>query len=81
MPSIPFSIVSNNQFRRLIYGFDKRYKMPKSHYGAICMLARHGERDASEAVFDAESAGADDDDYEKTMLRKRKVEKRLSSEH
>ncbi|KAH7714313.1 hypothetical protein AAVH_18332 [Aphelenchoides avenae] len=36
--------------------------------------------DASEAVSDAESAGADDDDYEVMMLKKRKLEKRLSSQ-
>ncbi|KAH7706628.1 zinc finger BED domain-containing protein 1-like protein [Aphelenchoides avenae] len=36
--------------------------------------------DASEAVPDAESAGADDDDYEEIMLKKRKLEKRLSSQ-
>ncbi|KAH7720276.1 hypothetical protein AAVH_12253 [Aphelenchoides avenae] len=36
--------------------------------------------DASEAVSYAESAGADDDDYEEMMLKKRKLEKRLSSQ-
>ncbi|KAH7668234.1 hypothetical protein AAVH_42926 [Aphelenchoides avenae] len=35
---------------------------------------------ASEAVSNAESAGADDDDYEEIMLKKRKLEKRLSSQ-
>ncbi|KAH7673147.1 zinc finger BED domain-containing protein 1-like protein [Aphelenchoides avenae] len=36
--------------------------------------------DANEAVSDAESAGADDDDYEEMMLKKCKLEKRLSSQ-
>ncbi|KAH7684576.1 zinc finger BED domain-containing protein 1-like protein [Aphelenchoides avenae] len=36
--------------------------------------------DGSEAVSHAESAGADDDDYEEMMLKKRKLEKRLSSQ-
>ncbi|KAH7699975.1 hypothetical protein AAVH_32912, partial [Aphelenchoides avenae] len=36
--------------------------------------------DASEAVSDAKSAGADDDDYEEMALKKRKLEKRLSSQ-
>ncbi|KAH7721021.1 hypothetical protein AAVH_11488 [Aphelenchoides avenae] len=38
------------------------------------------KEDASEAVSDAESAGADDDDYGEMMLKKRKLEKRLSSQ-
>ncbi|KAH7717715.1 hypothetical protein AAVH_14859 [Aphelenchoides avenae] len=40
---------------------------------------RMRNEDASEAVSDAESAGADDDDYEEMKLKKRKFEKRLSS--
>ncbi|KAH7716275.1 hypothetical protein AAVH_16326 [Aphelenchoides avenae] len=36
--------------------------------------------DASETVFDEESAGADDDDYEEIMHKKRKLEKRLISQ-
>ncbi|KAH7710277.1 hypothetical protein AAVH_22447 [Aphelenchoides avenae] len=35
---------------------------------------------ANEAVSDAESAGADDEDYEEVMLKKCKLEKRLSSQ-
>ncbi|KAH7702773.1 hypothetical protein AAVH_30063 [Aphelenchoides avenae] len=48
----------------------------------ICRLIadRMRNEDASEAVSDAESAGADDDDYEEMMLKKRKLEKRLSSQ-
>ncbi|KAH7719072.1 hypothetical protein AAVH_13465 [Aphelenchoides avenae] len=37
-------------------------------------------KDSSETVSYAESAGADDDDYEEMMLKKRKLEKRLSSQ-
>ncbi|KAH7689593.1 hypothetical protein AAVH_40408, partial [Aphelenchoides avenae] len=33
---------------------------------------------ASETVSDADSADADDDDYEEMMLKKRKLEKRLN---
>ncbi|KAH7701416.1 hypothetical protein AAVH_31453 [Aphelenchoides avenae] len=36
--------------------------------------------DANEAVSDAESAGEDDDAYEEMMHKKRKLEKRLSSQ-
>ncbi|KAH7700182.1 hypothetical protein AAVH_32702, partial [Aphelenchoides avenae] len=36
--------------------------------------------DASETVSDAKSAGAGDDDYEEMMLKKGKLEKRLSSQ-
>ncbi|KAH7712848.1 hypothetical protein AAVH_19797 [Aphelenchoides avenae] len=48
----------------------------------ICRLIadRMRNEDASETVSDAESAGADDDDYEEMMLKKRKLEKRLSSQ-
>ncbi|KAH7709497.1 zinc finger BED domain-containing protein 1-like protein [Aphelenchoides avenae] len=48
----------------------------------ICRLIadRMKNEDASEAVSDAEPAGADDDDYEEMMLKKRKLEKRLSSQ-
>ncbi|KAH7716009.1 hypothetical protein AAVH_16565 [Aphelenchoides avenae] len=35
--------------------------------------------DASETASDAESAAADNDDYEEMMLKKRKLKKRLSS--
>ncbi|KAH7725637.1 hypothetical protein AAVH_06817 [Aphelenchoides avenae] len=49
----------------------------------ICRLitGRMRNEDASEAVSDAESAGTDDDDYEEMMLKKRKLEKRLSSQY
>ncbi|KAH7699961.1 hypothetical protein AAVH_32927 [Aphelenchoides avenae] len=36
--------------------------------------------DAGDAVSDADSAGADDDDCKEMMLKKRKLEKRLSSQ-
>ncbi|KAH7699018.1 hypothetical protein AAVH_33882, partial [Aphelenchoides avenae] len=47
----------------------------------ICRLIadRMRNEDASEAVSDSGSAGADDDAYEEMMLKKRKLEKRLSS--
>ncbi|KAH7721685.1 hypothetical protein AAVH_10763 [Aphelenchoides avenae] len=50
---------------------------------SICRLIadRMRNEDASEAVCDAECTGADDDDYEEMMLKKRKIEKRLSSQN
>ncbi|KAH7722171.1 hypothetical protein AAVH_10346 [Aphelenchoides avenae] len=40
MPSIPINIVTNKQFRRFAYRFDKRYKIPKSAQGGTAVLAR-----------------------------------------
>ncbi|KAH7706663.1 zinc finger BED domain-containing protein 1-like protein [Aphelenchoides avenae] len=44
------------------------------------MADRKGNEDASEAFSDAELAGADHDDYEEMLLKKRKLEKCLSSQ-
>ncbi|KAH7694744.1 hypothetical protein AAVH_38204, partial [Aphelenchoides avenae] len=48
----------------------------------ICRLIADRMRNeyASEAASGAESAGADDDDYEEIMFKKCKLEKRLSSQ-
>ncbi|KAH7714503.1 transposase [Aphelenchoides avenae] len=39
-PTVPVGIVEDKAFRRFIYGFDKRYMVPKSDYGAKSVLAR-----------------------------------------
>ncbi|KAH7703154.1 transposase [Aphelenchoides avenae] len=39
-PTVPIGVVEDKAFRRFIYGFDKRYQVPKSGRGAKAVLAR-----------------------------------------